>query len=127
MVQGQVDDDHYRKRYGAGDRSLARIEASLHTDASITLLVNNADVGAAAPLHDSDIDKMDDMIPLDVTALTRLTRVPRFVAPEGRHNHQHHVHRWCRAGNPELRCGRWPARSEFIGLTAKSPSGRCGR
>jgi len=37
---------------------LARIETTLRTNASITLLVNNAGVGAAAPLLDSDVEKM---------------------------------------------------------------------
>jgi uncharacterized protein len=46
------------------------------------VLVNNAGVGAAAPLVASDVDKMEDMIHLNVTALTRLTyaAVPGFVA-----------------------------------------------
>ncbi len=61
---------------------LARVEKVLRTDSSITLLVNNAGVGAAAPLLDSDIDKMESMISLNVNALTRLTyaAVPGFVA-----------------------------------------------
>ena len=61
---------------------LARVEATLKTDTSITLLVNNAGVGGAAPLLSSDIDKMDEMIRLNVGALTRLTyaAAPGFVA-----------------------------------------------
>jgi len=61
---------------------LARVENVLRTDSSITLLVNNAGVGAAAPLLDSDIEKMESMISLNVSALTRLTyaAVPGFVA-----------------------------------------------
>ena len=61
---------------------LARLEAVLKTDARITLLVNNAGVGAAAPLLASDVDKMAEMISLNVTALTRLTyaAAPGFVA-----------------------------------------------
>jgi short-subunit dehydrogenase len=61
---------------------LARIEAVLKTDARITLLVNNAGVGAAAPLLASDVDKMEEMVSLNVTALTRLTyaAAPGFVA-----------------------------------------------
>jgi short-subunit dehydrogenase len=64
---------------------LARIEATLRTNASITLLVNNAGVGATAPLLDSDVEKMDEMIRLNVGALTRLTyaAVPGFVARRG--------------------------------------------
>lgn len=66
-----------------GDRAdLARIEALLKTDTRITLLINNAGVGATAPLLDSDVDKMEAMITLNVSALTRLTyaAVPGLVA-----------------------------------------------
>ncbi len=61
---------------------LARVETVLRTDASITMLVNNAGVGSAKPLLVSDIGKMSDMIALNVGALTRLTyaAVPGFVA-----------------------------------------------
>jgi short-subunit dehydrogenase len=64
---------------------LARIETTLRTNASIALLVNNAGVGAAAPLLNSDVEKMDEMIRLNVGALTRLTyaAVPGFVARGG--------------------------------------------
>ena len=64
---------------------LARIETTLRTNANITLLVNNAGVGAAAPLLGSDIEKMDEMIRLNVSALTRLTYAvaPGFVARGG--------------------------------------------
>ncbi len=62
--------------------SLAIVEAKLRTDASITLLVNNAGVGTHTPLLDSNVDQMTRMIELNVTALTRLTyaAVPGFVA-----------------------------------------------
>jgi short-subunit dehydrogenase len=61
---------------------LHRVEGILRTNADISLLVNNAGVGATNPLLASDVDKMDDMIRLNVTALTRLTyaAVPGFVA-----------------------------------------------
>ncbi len=60
---------------------LGRVETVLRTDASITALVNNAGIGATAPLLESDIEKMEEMITLNVTALTRLTyaAVPGFV------------------------------------------------
>ncbi|MCY1256531.1 3-phenylpropionate-dihydrodiol/cinnamic acid-dihydrodiol dehydrogenase [compost metagenome] len=59
-----------------------RIEEILRTDASITTLVNNAGFGGAAPLLESDVDTMQAMIELNVTALTRLTyaAAPAFVA-----------------------------------------------
>jgi uncharacterized protein len=60
---------------------LHRVEQMLREDASITMLVNNAGFGGAAPLLQSDVDDMESMIDLNVTALTRLTYavVPRFV------------------------------------------------
>lgn len=62
--------------------SLATVETRLRQDASITLLVNNAGIGTHTPLLESDVDKMTDMIELNVTALTRLSyaAVPGFVA-----------------------------------------------
>jgi short-subunit dehydrogenase len=66
-----------------GDKThLARVEAILRANASITLLVNNAGAGATAPLLHADVEKMDAIIRLNVGALTRLTyaAVPGFVA-----------------------------------------------
>ncbi|WP_338030288.1 SDR family NAD(P)-dependent oxidoreductase [Gluconacetobacter tumulicola] len=64
---------------GADVRRVADI---LKMDRSITMLVNNAGVGATAPALQSDIDEMEAMIGLNVTALTRLTyaALPGFVA-----------------------------------------------
>jgi short-subunit dehydrogenase len=61
---------------------LRRVEDILRTDASITLLVNNAGVGGVMPLLASPVDDMQDMITLNVTALMRLAYavVPGFVA-----------------------------------------------
>ncbi|MBR0854077.1 SDR family NAD(P)-dependent oxidoreductase [Bradyrhizobium liaoningense] len=61
---------------------LQRVEDILKTNAGISMLVNNAGVGASGPLLASDVDKMEDMIRLNVNALTRLTYavVPGFVA-----------------------------------------------
>lgn len=57
---------------------LLAVEKRLQSDERIDLLVNNAGVGATSPLVDSDADRLEDMIQLNVTALTRLTRA---VAP----------------------------------------------
>src|SRR5262245_3862380 len=51
-----------------------KIEERLRTDPGIAVLVNNAGLGAAAPLLVSDIDQLDTMIQVNVTALTRLAR-----------------------------------------------------
>ncbi len=61
---------------------LRRVEQLVRTNSDISVLVNNAGVGASAPLIESDIDKMEDMISLNVSALTRLTyaAVPGFIA-----------------------------------------------
>ncbi|MGB3124428.1 MAG: SDR family oxidoreductase [Pseudomonas sp.] len=61
---------------------LARIEQLLQDDSRISLLVNNAGVGATASLLESDADKMDAMILLNVLALTRLAKAAaaNFVA-----------------------------------------------
>jgi uncharacterized protein len=61
---------------------LARVEEVLKKDASITLLVNNAGIGTVAPLLNSDVNKMDETISLNIRALTRLTYalVPGLVA-----------------------------------------------
>ncbi|NLS05505.1 SDR family oxidoreductase [Rhizobium sp. P32RR-XVIII] len=64
---------------------LARVEQVLKSDQSITMLVNNAGFGGTAPLLASDVDKMQAMVDLNVTALMRLTyaAVPGFVARGG--------------------------------------------
>jgi hypothetical protein len=64
---------------------LAAVEAVLKSDKSITGLVNNAGFGSAAPLLQASVEKMEDMIGLNVTALTRLTyaAVPGLVERGG--------------------------------------------
>ncbi|WP_413991628.1 SDR family NAD(P)-dependent oxidoreductase [Labrys okinawensis] len=52
---------------------LAKVETVLRTDKSITGLVNNAGFGSATPLLEASIEKMEEMIGLNITALTRLT------------------------------------------------------
>jgi short-subunit dehydrogenase len=64
------------------DTDLRRVETILQTNSAISMLVNNAGIGGAAPLLASDVDAMDRMIRLNVLALTRLTyaAAPAFVA-----------------------------------------------
>ncbi|BAB52930.1 MULTISPECIES: SDR family NAD(P)-dependent oxidoreductase [Mesorhizobium] len=66
----------------ANASDLARVEAFLRETPDVTLLVNNAGLGGALKLLDSDVDQMTSLISLNVTALTRLTYaiVPGFVA-----------------------------------------------
>jgi uncharacterized protein len=52
---------------------LFRVEERLRSDKAITVLVNNAGHGPTAKLIDSKIEELDNMIQLNVTALTRLT------------------------------------------------------
>ncbi|WP_213805306.1 SDR family oxidoreductase [Granulicella sp. dw_53] len=58
-----------------------RVAQRLRSDASISALVNNAGVGATAKLVDSNMEAMESMIQLNVTALTSLTLavLPGFV------------------------------------------------
>lgn len=64
---------------------LASVEAILKTDPSITLLVNNAGFGSVTPLLEADVDRMEQMIDVNVTAPTRLAyaAAPAFVARGG--------------------------------------------
>jgi short-subunit dehydrogenase len=59
-----------------------RVADRLATDTSITALVNNAGIAAANKLLESDPNYLDQMIQLNVTALTRLAlaAAPGFVA-----------------------------------------------
>lgn len=52
---------------------LRRVENVLRTDSSICMLVNNAGSGLYAPTLESDVDTMQRMISLNVTALMRLS------------------------------------------------------
>ncbi|HWH87721.1 MAG TPA: SDR family oxidoreductase [Pseudomonas sp.] len=66
----------------ANPQDLARVEQKLRDDASISLLVNNAGIGTHTGVLDSDVERMAELITLNVTALTRLTyaAIPGFVA-----------------------------------------------
>jgi uncharacterized protein len=69
-----------------GDETdLARIETLLRSDPSISLLVNNVGVGVLGSSLESDVDRSDDMIALNIRALIRLTcaALPGFVARGG--------------------------------------------
>jgi len=62
--------------------ALLKIESVLRDDKSISVLVNNAGVGSVASVLNGDVDVMEAMIGLNITALTRLTYAvaPVFVA-----------------------------------------------
>jgi uncharacterized protein len=59
-----------------------RVADRLSSDPTITTLVNNAGLGSARKLLDENIDDLESMIYLNVTALTRLAlaAIPGFVA-----------------------------------------------
>ena len=50
---------------------LSKIENVLRTDHTITMLVNNAGVGSVASVLNGNVDEMEAMINLNITALTR--------------------------------------------------------
>lgn len=60
---------------------LARVEKRLREDDNIGILVNNAGIAAPGTFADSDIDVVDRLIRVNITAVTRLTAavVPRFL------------------------------------------------
>jgi NAD(P)-dependent dehydrogenase (short-subunit alcohol dehydrogenase family) len=64
---------------------LAKVESLLRDNRAITMLVNNAGIGAITPLLNTEVDKTDEMIALNITALTRLiyAAAPAFVARAG--------------------------------------------
>lgn len=66
----------------ADKASLSKVEALLRDDNSITMLVNNAGIGSVASILQADVETIDEMIRLNITALTRLTyaAAPAFVA-----------------------------------------------
>jgi short-subunit dehydrogenase len=51
---------------------LARVEQRLRSDATLTMLVNNAGVAASGPLVGGDLEALEAMIHLNVVAVTRL-------------------------------------------------------
>ncbi|WP_293901104.1 SDR family oxidoreductase [Phenylobacterium sp.] len=51
---------------------IRRLEARLRDDAAVTLLVNNAGAAQFEPFAAADPDNLDDLIQLNVTAVTRL-------------------------------------------------------
>src|SRR5687768_2520896 len=55
-----------------------KIEQRLRSDSSITLLVNNAGVGADGLLADADLDQLEQLIQLNVTTVTRLASAAGF-------------------------------------------------
>ena len=61
---------------------LAKVETTLRDDQAVTMLVNNAGTASVAPLLNADVEKMDHIISLNITALTRLTyaAAPAFAA-----------------------------------------------
>jgi short-subunit dehydrogenase len=64
---------------------LRAVEQRLASDTNISMLVNNAGLGAVKPLIDSTPEELDNLINVNVTALTRLTRAvaPGLVARGG--------------------------------------------
>jgi len=65
----------------ADAKGVAQVADILRRDESIDTLVNNAGFGSVSPLLESDVARMEEMIAVNVTALTRLTyaAAPAFV------------------------------------------------
>lgn len=61
---------------------LLRVEHRLREDTSIAMLVNNAGIAVAGPMHGSDVDRLEAMVDVNITAALRLAHaaVAGFVA-----------------------------------------------
>ena len=61
---------------------LLRVEQRLREDPSITMLVNNAGIAVSGPMLGSDVDRLEAMVDLNITAALRLAHaaVAGFVA-----------------------------------------------
>jgi short-subunit dehydrogenase len=61
---------------------LAKVEQRLRRDGKITMLVNNAGISVNGPLDGVDLDKLETLIALNITAVTRLAgaAIPGFIA-----------------------------------------------
>ena len=95
--QEKLDDLSHRLKVATGRKittmtadltradDLRRVEQAIRNEPGLTLLLNNAGVGSATPLVASDVDAMESMIDLNVTALTRLTyaAIPEFIKRGG--------------------------------------------
>lgn len=81
-----------RARHGIAVRTLSadltdkselrQVEDLLRNDTSVSLLVNNAGFGGAGELLQSDVDRMEEMVDVNVTAVMRLSyaAAPGFAA-----------------------------------------------
>lgn len=69
---------------GSAD-GVRRLEDILRTNRHISMLVNNAGLGSVTPLLETDVERTDEIIALNVHALTRLTyaAVPGLVSRGG--------------------------------------------
>ena len=64
---------------------MAAVEQRLRDDETITLLINNAGIGGQGGFADADLDRQEDLITLNVTAVTRLAgaAIPGFLKRGG--------------------------------------------
>jgi short-subunit dehydrogenase len=64
---------------------LLKVEQRLRSDASVTMLVNNAGMSISGELADGNVEQYDAMIQLNITAVLRLSAAvaPGFIARKG--------------------------------------------
>lgn len=66
-------------------KDIRRLESRLRDDAAITLLINNAGAALFGAFAEADPDKLEDLIQLNITAVTRLANAAAAgFAPQGR-------------------------------------------
>lgn len=66
-------------------QDLLKVEQRLRSDSSISMLVNNAGMAISGELADGDIERYDNMVQLNITAVMRLAAAvaPNFIARKG--------------------------------------------
>ncbi len=104
---------------------LRAVEARLREDTRIGLLVNNAGAAGKAGFAEPDLDAMDQLIRLNITAVTRLAGavVPRFLASgSGAIINIASV----LAVAPEMFSGIYPATKSFVLTFSQSLQGELG-
>jgi len=107
---------------------LAQVEQVLRSDAGITILVNNAGIALTGDLADTDPDRLDRMIHLNVLAPTRLARaaIPGFVA-RPRHPDHYQVGPGTRTGVVQRQLQRGQGLSAQSEREVAAGTGRHGR
>ena len=109
----------------ADAKDLLRIEALLTEREDIDVLINNAGLGALGPTSKVTADALENLIKINILALTRLNscRPAGLPAAQFRHDHQHRLHD--RGDADALRRGLFRLQGICFEFHALAPDGAC--